>query len=93
MISVKNDLAKKYATLKSKASRIGDRLKPGILKDIIDTVKRNKGVTANISPCAIRSRIHRKKLTSYHVAGGQVIPLMRIEPVVVEIILQMKRIR
>ena len=93
LISVKNEISQKYAALKGKAARKGTRVKPGTLKDVIKTVKSIRGVTADISPDAIRRRIHRKKLTSHHVAGGQVTPLMRIEPVVVEIILQMARIR
>ena len=93
LISVKNEISQKYAALKGKAARKGTRVKPGTLKDVIKTVKSIRGVTVDISPDAIRRRIHRKKLTSHHVAGGQVTPLMRIEPVVVEIILQMARIR
>ena len=48
------------------------RAKPGTLKDIIKTVKSMRGVTADISLDAIRRCIHRKKLTSHHIAGGQV---------------------
>ena len=39
LISAKNKMAKKYAALKSKAPRKGDGLKPGTLKDILNTVK------------------------------------------------------
>lgn len=91
-ISAKNEIAQKYAALKGKAVRKGEQMKPGTLKDIIRTVKSIRRVTKDILPDAIRCHIHRKKPTSHHVAGGQVSPLMRIELVVVEIILQMARI-
>ena len=72
LISAKNEIAQKYAALKERVARKDMRAKPGTLKDIIKTVKSMRGVTADISPDAIRRCIHRKKLTSHHIAGGQV---------------------
>ena len=93
LISAKNEIAQKYAALKGKAAQKGERVKPGTLKDVIKTFKSTRGVSTDISPDVNRGHIHQKKLTSHRIAGGQVNPLMRIEPVVVEIILQMTRIR
>ena len=55
-------MAKQYTAMKYKAARKGDQLKSGTDKDIIDTVKRSKGVTANISSCSNRCYIHRISL-------------------------------
>ena len=93
LIATKNEIAEKYNRLKELAAKKGIRVKPGTLNQIIQSVKAMRGVTATISPQAIRRRIHRKSLVTHHVAGGQVTPLLRIEPLIVEIILQMARIR
>ena len=67
-------------------------MKPGSLSQIIQSVKEMKGVTAAISPQAIRKQIQRKSHVTHHFAVGQVTPLLRIEPLIVEIILQIARI-
>ena len=68
-------------------------MRKGQLKDIITQVKSKKGIDIEILPSAIRRRLERKSLQSHHVAGGQISPLLRIELTVVEIIVQMARIR
>ena len=68
-------------------------MQKGLLKNIIKSVAEKRGVTKFISPEAIRRRIDRKSHVSHHLAGGKISPLQRMEPTVVEIILQMARIR
>ena len=90
-INAKNEISKKYAALKE-TTKQGSRTKKGALKEIIESVSEIRGLDKHISPAAIRRRIDRKSLVSHHVAGGQMSPLQRMEPTVVEIILQMARI-
>ena len=64
-----------------------------MLSTIIDDVKAQRGIDDMILPCAIRKRVERNSLVSRHLAGGQVSPLLRIEPIIVSIIVQMARMR
>ena len=72
----------------------GKRVSPSALKDIIAKVsKENNLHGVSITPSAIRRRFYRKRIVNHHLAGGQESPLAPIEPIIVEIILQMARIR
>ena len=82
LIAAKNEIAEKYNKVKELAAKKGTRVKPGSLNKIIQSVKAKRGVSATISPQAIRRQIHRKSLVTHHVAGGQVTPLLRIEPLI-----------
>ena len=93
LIDAKNEIAQKYNKLREAAARTESRVKYGSLKKIIQTVKSNRNIKADISSSAIRKRVQRNSLVSHHVAGGQVSPLQKIEPIIIDIILQMARIR
>ena len=93
LIAAKNEIAKKYCALKETATKKGTRVKAGTLNEIIQSVKHARGINNKISCAAIRRCCDRQRLVSHHVAGGRVSPMVRIEPIVVEIILQMARLR
>ena len=92
LIAGKNEIAKKYCALKETAAKKGTRVKAGTLNEIIKSVKDARCINNKISSAAIRRCCDRKQLVSHHVAGGRVSPMLRIEPIVVEIILQMARL-
>ena len=92
MIQVKNEIACKFAAVRE-STRNGKRMRKGQLKEIITQVKSKKGIDIEILPSAFRRRLERKSLRSHHVVGGQILPLLRMETTVVEIIWQMARIR
>ena len=60
---------------------------------LIDEVKEKRGVSVKILPSAIRRRLDRQSLHTHHLAGGQVSPLVKIEPTILGIIIQMARMR
>ena len=93
LIDAKNEITEIYHKKKVEAAKKSSRLEPGVLDHIIQSVKLKRKTTENISSSAIRKRSERHSLVNHHVARGQVSPLLRIEPVIVEIILQMARIR
>lgn len=93
LIAAKNEIAKQYCALKETAAKKGTRVKAGTLNEIIQSVKHARGISNKISSAAIRRRCDRQQLVSHHVAGGRVSPMVTIEPIVVEIILQMARLR
>ena len=92
LIHAKNEIARKFAAVK-KSTKRGKCMRKGQLEAIIQEVKVKNDIDSEISPSAIRRRLERNSLQSHHVAGGQISPLLRMEPTVVEIILQMARIR
>ena len=65
------------------------------MKKIIKEVKLEKNLQhdVKITPSAIRKRFYRGKTENHNMAGGHKTPLLKIEPIIVEIILQMARIR
>ena len=72
----------------------GKRVNPSALKDIIAKVsKENNLHGVSITPSAIRRRFYRKRIENHHMAGGHESPLAGMEPIIVEIILQIARIR
>ena len=93
MIQAKNKITKKYCALKEKAAKKGTRVKAGTPNKIIQSLKHTRNIDNTISSTAITRHCDRKQLVSHHVAGGKVSPMLSIEPIVVEIILQMARIR
>ena len=95
IIEVKNECARQFANLKEKAKETnGKRVSPSALKEIIKKVsKENHLHGVCITPSAIRRRFYRKRIENHHMAGGHESPLAGIEPIIVEIILQMARIR
>ena len=95
LIAAKNECTKRFANLKEKYRKTtGKRLGRGVVQDIIDQVKRKRNIMdADISPAVIRRRFYRGSIENNHLAGGQESPLRAIEPIMVEIILQMARIR
>ena len=54
LIAAKNEIAEKYNNVKELDAKKGTRVKPGSLSQIIPSVKAMRGVTATISPQAIR---------------------------------------
>ena len=93
IIAAKNEIAKKFASIKDAAKKKRERVKHGTLVRLINEVKDKRGVSAKILPSAIRRRIDRQSLHSHHLAGGQVSPLAKIEPTILGIIIQMARMR
>jgi len=92
---MKNDIAMQYKTEHDEAKEEGTRMKPGRLKEIIETNKiRNELRDLNIPEVTIRMRTQRcssvMKLSNH---GGLSSPLLEIDDAVVEIILLMARIR
>jgi len=92
IIDAKNEIVKKIAAAKNTLKE-GKRMKRGKLKQIIKSVSVKRGVSNKILPGAIRRRVEQNSLVNYHVGGGQVSQMQKIEPTIVEIILQMARIR
>ena len=76
----------------AKENRNG-RVRKGALKEIIEDVRKKRRIEEDISPLAIRKRVVRNSLVNHHLAGGQVSPLERREPIIVNIIAQMSRMR
>ena len=93
LIEAKNEVATTYATILSERKIKNKRIEKGMLSTIINDVKGKRGIQDSISPCAIRKRVKRNSLINRHLAGGQVSPLERIEPIIVSIIVQMARMR
>jgi len=93
LIDAKNEITEKYNKVRESAARMESRVKYGSLNQIIKSVKSKRNIKADISSSAIRKRVQRKSLVSHHIAGGQISPLKKIEPLIVDIILQMARIR
>ena len=56
-------------------------------------MRKKRQIEEDISPLAIRKRVLRNSLVNHHLAGGQLSPLERIEPIIVNIIVQMARMR
>ena len=69
LIEAKNEIAKKYCSLKEKTAKKGTRVKAGTLNKIIQSVKHARGIKNTISSAAIRRCCDRKQLVSHHVAG------------------------
>ena len=92
IVNAKNEIAKEYAALMKKHKRIGTRVRKGTLEKIIKKVSKKMEIKDMILPATIRQRYYRKQIVSYHV-GGHISPLNSIEPTIIEIILQMARIR
>ena len=70
-----------------------ERVRKGLLNEIIEDVQKKRGIEDKTSPLAIRKRVLRNCLNNHHLAGGQVSPLQKIEPIIVNIIVQMARMR
>jgi len=95
LIDTKNIIAKKYVQMKADAKKHNNkaRVSKGSLQQLIDNEKKRRQIDDDISPLAIRKRVLRNSLESRHLAGGQVSPLLKIEPAIVSIIVQMARMR
>ena len=87
----KNEITEKYAECLRKNKT--ERVRKGLLNEIIEDVRKKRGIEDKISPLAIRKRVLRNSLNNHHLAGGQVSPLQKIEPIIVNIIVQMARMR
>lgn len=92
IVDAKNEIAKEYAAVMKKHKRIGTRVRKGTLELIIKKVSKKMEIKDTILPATIRQRYYRKHIVSHHV-GGHISPLNSIEPTIIEIILQMARIR
>ena len=90
LVQVKNERACKIAAFKK--STKGKCMRKGQLVEIIEEVKERNDIKSEISPSTIRHRVERISLQSHHVGGGQISPLLRMEPTVAEIILRIGRI-
>ena len=94
LIDSKNEITKKYVQMMKDTKRNNKaRVSKGSLEKLINEVKKKRNIEDNISLLAIRKRVQRNSLESRHLAGGQVSPLLKIEPVIVSIIVQMARMR
>ena len=94
LINAKNVITRKYSDLMRDAKENGNgRVRKGALKEIIEDVRKKRRIDEDISPLAIRKRVVRNSLVNHHLAGGQVSPLEKIEPIIVNIIVQMARMR
>ena len=94
LIAAKNEITQKYLLKYNEAKKQKkNRVERGTLVAIINDVKKARKVEDNISPEAIRKRVQRNSLENHHLAGGQVSPLQKIEPIIVSIIVQMARMR
>ena len=91
-LQVKNEIACKFAAFK-KSQRNGKHMRKGQLEEIITKIKQKNNIDAEILPSAIRQRVERNSLQNHQVAGGQISPLLRMELVMVQIIMQIIRIR
>ena len=93
-VAAKNEVATMYDEEKKTAETLGVRLTKGRLNEIIQSVtkKRNLTVDQIISPEAIRQRSKRNQvITNGH--NGPVSPLHDIEPMLVELMIQLCRMR
>ena len=71
----------------------GKRVSPPALEGINEKVSQQKNLhDVTITYSAIRRRFYRDRIENHHLAGGQKSPLAYIEPIIVEIILQLARI-
>jgi len=95
LIDTKNIIAKKYVQMKADAKKKNNkaRVSKGSLQQLIHDEKKKRQIDDDISPLAIRKRVLRNSLESRHLAGGQVSPLLKIEPAIVSIIVQMACMR
>ena len=75
-----------FSTVKSN----GERVKKGFLKRLIDEKKKEFGINISISSRNIRNRTHRGLQTAHHGAKS---PLEEVEVALVEICIQMGKIR
>ena len=94
IIDAKNECAKQFAALKEQSKKkTGKRMSRGTIQKIIDQVKKKRNLSdAHISPSVIRKIFYRGSLENHHLAREQETPLRFIEPIIVDIILQMTMI-
>ena len=91
-IQCKNAITIKFKAAKKEAERRNKRVTKGKLEKIIETEKKIFGLTTTkISKSTIRTRVLKNALICTH--AGQCSPLQKIEPILVQIIVQMARIR
>ena len=93
IVAAKNEIATKYcAMLKDKTTA---RLEKGSLKKLTTQVINDRDLPArtSITPSSILHRQKRGKLVTTRTTGGLYSPLIEMEPAVVNIIIQMARIR
>lgn len=91
-IQCKNAITIKFKAAKKEAERRNKKLRKGMLDKIIEVEKKIFGLTTTKIPKAtIRTRVSNNSLICSH--AGQCSPLQRIEPLLVQIIVQMARIR
>ena len=90
LIDIKNGIARKYAQMAREVKKTNKGyVSKGALQKLINDEKKKRIINDNISPLVIRKRVQRNSLETLHLAGGQVSPLIMIEPVIVSIIVQM----
>ena len=95
VIAAKNEITEKYYELMRNNNT--ERLPKGTLKKTIDNIinRRNLPLAAavTITPESIKSRIKRGKTVITRTTGGLYSPLLPMEQAVVDIVIQMARIR
>ena len=93
IMAAKNEIAEDFGKLMNDSKKKSKNVKRGALKQLINDVKRKRDINdVEIPMGTIRQRVLRKKTHSHHHAG-HVSPLLAIEDTVVQLIIQMARIR
>ena len=73
LIDGKNEITRRYAEVLRKNKT--ERVKKGLLNEIIENVQKKKGIKDKISPLVIRKRVQKNSLDNHHLAAGQILPL------------------
>ena len=93
LVAAKNEITKRYSDLVDINRRRNKKVKRGALAEIIYCVKKKRGIDDAIIPSStIRQRVFRKSTEIFH-HSGHVSPLLEIEDTIVELVIQMARIR
>lgn len=95
IVALKNDIALSYKGLVEDAKKRGKRVGNGMLSELIERKKKERKLNdVNVSQSTIRLRIFRQKvIVKTNQKGGHTSPLIDIEETVIQIVLQMARIR
>ena len=93
LVAAKNEIATKYSEMIEEKTSV--RLEKGSLKRLIEQVVEDRDFRDGtlITPSSILHRHKRGKLVTTRTTGGLYSPLLDMEPAVVNIIIQMARIR
>ena len=96
IVRMKNDISREHKIMVDSARKRGKKVKFGTLKHIIERNKKKYDlVDVNVPLKTIEQRIHRNRVETVgnKCCGGHKSPLLSIEDTVVDILLQMARIR